>query len=208
MICRGLDIMLFGASLMPPEYRIGANREANMAPNAAAKQRRRRRRRRRQIMARKQRFQPRLITPDPVYHQVMVSRLINKVMYSGKKTVARKQVYRAFALVAKKTKKDAVEVFQQALANIIPEIEVRARRVGGAAYQVPVPVNERRRRSLALRWLVDEARKRPNSSYHTFGEKLAAEIMEAAKNEGKAVAKRQEIEKLAEANRAFAHLRW
>ena len=159
-------------------------------------------------MARKQRSRPRPIAPDPVYHQVMVSRLINKVMYSGKKTIARKQVYQALNLVAKKTKKDAIEVFQKALSNIVPEIEVRARRVGGAAYQVPVPVNERRRWSLALRWLVDESRKRPNSSYHTFGDKLAAEIIDASKGEGKAVAKRQEIEKLAEANRAFAHLRW
>jgi len=159
-------------------------------------------------MARKQRAKLRVISPDPVYHQVIVSRLINKIMYSGKKTVAQKQVYQAFAIVAKKTKKDAVEVFQQALSKIIPEIEVRSRRVGGAAYQVPVPVNERRRWSLALRWLVDAARKLPNASYHTFAEKLAAEIIDAAKGEGKAVNKRQEMEKLAEANRAFAHLRW
>ncbi len=159
-------------------------------------------------MARKRRFQPRWVVADPVYKQVMVSRLINKVMRSGKKTVARKQVYRAFEIVAKKTKKDALEVFEGAIANIKPEIEVRSRRVGGAAYQVPMPVSERRRKSLTLRWLVEFARKRPNATYHTFAEKLAAEIIDAAKGEGGAVGKRQEVEKLAEANRAFAHLRW
>lgn len=129
-------------------------------------------------------------------------------MRSGKKTVAQKQVYRAFALMEKKTKKDPVELFEKALANIKPEVEVRPRRVGGAAYQVPMPVNERRQKSLALRWLVEAARKRPNATYHTFAEKLAAEIIDAAKGEGGAVGKRQEVEKLAEANRAFAHLRW
>ncbi len=159
-------------------------------------------------MARKHRSQPRQIPPDPVYQRVMVSRLINKVMRSGKKTVAQKQVYRAFALMEKKTKKDPVELFEKALANIKPEVEVRPRRVGGAAYQVPMPVNERRQKSLALRWLVEAARKRPNATYHTFAEKLAAEIIDAAKGEGGAVGKRQEVEKLAEANRAFAHLRW
>ncbi len=159
-------------------------------------------------MARKRRSQPRAIAPDPVYRRVMVARLINKVMRDGKKTVAQKQVYRAFELIAAKTKEDPLVVFEKALAKIYPEVEVRTRRVGGAAYQVPMPVAERRQKVLALRWLVAAARSRPNSSYHTFAEKLAAEIVDAAKGEGGAVGKRQEIEKLAEANRAFAHLRW
>ena len=159
-------------------------------------------------MARKHRAQLRQIAPDPVYQQVMINRLVNKVMRSGKKTVAQKQVYQALGLVAKKTKEEATVIFAKAMDNIKPEVEVRSRRVGGAAYQVPMPVNERRQKSLALRWLVEAARKRPNSSYHTFAEKLAAEIIDAAKGEGGAVGKRQEVEKLAEANRAFAHLRW
>ncbi len=159
-------------------------------------------------MPRKGSVRPKEVLADPIYNNKLVTKLINKVMRNGKKTVAQKQVYRAFSLVEQKTKKNALEVFLSALENIKPELETRPRRIGGAAYQVPMPVKPKRKESLAIRWLVSEARKRPNTSYHTFIEKLAAEIVEAARGEGGAVAKRQEVEKIAEANRAFAHLRW
>jgi small subunit ribosomal protein S7 len=145
---------------------------------------------------------------DPIYNNELVTKLINRAMRSGKKSVAQNQVYKAFEIVKEKSKKDPVKVFSQAMANIRPTMEVRPRRVGGAAYQVPIPVKGERRNSLAIRWLILEARKRSNKDYHTFADKLSAEIIEAAKGEGGAVGKKQEVEKLAEANRVFAHFRW
>ena len=129
-------------------------------------------------------------------------------MRAGKKSVAQKQVYAAFDLIKKSTKEDPVRVFSQALSNVKPTMEVRPRRVGGAAYQIPMPVRGPRRESLALRWLIFAARARPNSEYHTSGEKLASELQDAAKGEGGAVKRRRDIERVAEANRAFAHFRW
>lgn len=150
----------------------------------------------------------RLVEQDPVYNNRLATKLINRSMHDGKKSVAQKQVYAAFDIVKKKTKDDPIKVFSQAVANIKPIMEVRPRRVGGAAYQVPMPVKGPRRESLAIRWLILAARARPNAEYHTYAEKLAAEIMDAAKSEGGAVKKRQDIERMAEANRAFSHFRW
>lgn len=138
----------------------------------------------------------------------MVAKLISRAMYDGKKSVAQTQVYGAFELVEKELKKGALESFHQAIANIKPTMEVRPRRVGGAAYQVPMPVRGPRQESLAIRWMVEAARARSNSQFHTFAEKLAAEIMEALKEEGGAVKKKQDMERVAEANRAFSHFRW
>lgn len=150
----------------------------------------------------------RVLPPDPIYQSRLVTRLINRVMKDGKKTVAQKHVYRALELIKEKTGKSPLEIFVQALENIKPKMEVRPRRVGGAAYQVPMPVRGDRRESLAIRWLVLAARQRSSSEYHHFYEKLAAEILDAHQNQGGAVKKKQEVEKMAEANKAFAHLRW
>jgi len=145
---------------------------------------------------------------DPIYQSATVTKLINRVMKDGKKAVAEKQVYNALNLVADKTKQDGLMVFDQAIENITPKIEVRSRRVGGAAYQVPTPVKGKRAFALAIRWLVLEATKRPNGDYHTFAEKLTAEILDAANNQGGAIQKKLTMHKMAEANKAFAHFRW
>lgn len=147
-------------------------------------------------------------TEDPIYKSLMVAKLINRSMYDGKKSVAEKEIYGALELIAKKTEGDAIKVFNQAIENIKPEMEVRARRVGGAAYQIPLQVRGERKDSLAIRWLIIAARARSNSEYHTFAEKMAAEITDAAKGEGGAVRKRAEIEKVAESNKAFSHFKW
>lgn len=150
----------------------------------------------------------RQINPDPVYGNRLVTKLINRSMKDGKKDVAATQIYKAFDILAKETKKDALDVFRDALDNIKPQIEVRTRRIGGAAYQVPTPVRGNRKESLAIRWLVNYSRQRPNSTYHSYAEKLAAEILDALKNEGGSIRKREEVHKQAEANKAFAHFRW
>lgn len=129
-------------------------------------------------------------------------------MCDGKKSVAQKQVYRTLEIIKKKSEDDPIKILSRAIDNIKPNMEVRPRRVGGAAYQVPMPVKGARRESLAIRWLIFAARARSNSEYHTYAEKLAAELLDAAKGEGGAVKKRQDVERMAEANRAFAHFRW
>lgn len=159
-------------------------------------------------MARRGQTKPRKTEKDPFYGSTVITKLINRSMKDGKKSVAEKEVYRAFELIKEKTKEDASSVFNGALENIKPTMEVRPRRIGGAAYQVPMSVRGPRRESLAIRWLIFAARSRSNSQYHTYAEKLAAEIMDAAKSEGAAVKKRQDMERVAEANRAFAHFRW
>jgi small subunit ribosomal protein S7 len=138
----------------------------------------------------------------------MVTKLINRAMIDGKKSVVEKQVYNAFEIIAEKTKEDPMAVFTKAMENIEPSMEVRPRRIGGAAYQVPMSVRGARKQSLGIRWLVTMSRQRSNSEYHTYAEKLAAEIIDAAKGEGLSVKKRQDVEKMAEANKAFAHFRW
>lgn len=146
--------------------------------------------------------------PDPIYANRLVSKLINRSMKDGRKTVASSQVYAALDQVAQKTGKDAIDVFRDALENIKPQLEVRTRRIGGAAYQVPTPVKGDRKDTLAVRWLINAARARSNSSYHTYAEKLAAELLDALNNEGAAVKKKNDTHKVAEANKAFSHFRW
>lgn len=150
----------------------------------------------------------RKIAPDPVYGDVMVAKLTNRSMLDGKKSVVQRQIYTAFEMIKEKTKKEPVEVFYQAISNIKPTMEVRPRRIGGAAYQVPTPVRGRRQEALAIRWLVEAARSKPNGEFKTYADKLSAEIMDAASGGGVAVKKREEMEKMAEANKAFAHFRW
>ena len=145
------------------------------------------------------------ILPDPLYNSVMVTRLINGVMLDGKKGVAQKVVYDAFNTVKEKTGKEPLEAFNQAMDNIMPSLEVKARRVGGATYQVPIEVRTERRQTLGLRWLVGYARKR---SEKTMRERLAGEIMDACNNTGAAVKQREDTHKMAESNKAFAHFRW
>ena len=145
------------------------------------------------------------VLPDPIYNNKVVTKLINKVMYDGKKGVAQSIVYDAFKIVNEKTSKDALDAFNEALNNVMPVLEVKARRVGGATYQVPMEVRPERRQSLGIRWLVEYARKR---NERTMAEKLANEIMDAINNVGGAIKKKEETHKMAEANRAFAHYRW
>jgi len=151
--------------------------------------------------------QKRQINPDTIYNNTFVAKLINYIMRDGKKTVAQAQIYGAFDILSQKGE-DPMKAFEKALQNIGPKVEVKARRIGGANYQVPVEVKHERRMSLALRWMIDAARKRPNKEYHTFSEKLAAEMLAAINNEGEAVRKREIALKQAEANRAFSHFRW
>ena len=159
-------------------------------------------------MARKGTIRPRKIEADPVYGSVMLTKLINRSMKDGKKSVIRKEIYSAMEIIKEKTGEDPIKVFDQAMENIKPNMEVRARRVGGAAYQVPQQVRGPRRDSLGIRWLVASANSKSNTEFHTFGAKMAAEIMDAAKGEGVSVKKRQEVEKIAESNKAFSHFRW
>jgi small subunit ribosomal protein S7 len=158
-------------------------------------------------MPRRGQAKPRKVKPDPVYKSVLLTKFINRSMRDGKKKAAQKQVYNALEIIKEK-KKDPMSVFSKAIDNVKPDMEVRPRRVGGAAYQVPMPVRGPRKESLAIRWLIFSARDRNNSDYHTFAEKLAAEFIDAAKGEGGAVTKKAEMERMAEANRAFAHFRW
>ena len=159
-------------------------------------------------MSRTSKTHRRPVEPDPVYNNLLVAKLINRTMREGKKSVAQKQVYKAIELIGNQTQADPLKIFREALDNLKPQMEVRARRVGGAAYQVPTPIRTERKESLAIRWLVTFANKRPNSQYHTFAEKLSAEILDAHKNEGLAIKKKLDTHRMAEANKAFAHFRW
>lgn len=159
-------------------------------------------------MSRSLKIKKRIISPDPIYQNRVVAHLINRSMRSGKKAVAEKQIYQAFDLIKEKTKKDPLEIFLQAIENIKPAVEVKSRRVGGAAYQVPLSVSPVRRESLAIRWLILAAQTRSNKEYHHFYEKLTAEILDALQNQGGAIKKKQDIHRMAEANKAFAHFRW
>ena len=145
------------------------------------------------------------VLPDPLYNDVVVTRLINNIMLDGKKGVAQKIVYGAFDIIREKTGKEPVEVFAQAMENIMPVLEVKARRVGGATYQVPMEVRPERRQTLGLRWLTAYSRAR---SERTMSERLANEIIDATNNLGSSVKKREDTHKMAEANKAFAHYRW
>ena len=145
------------------------------------------------------------ILPDPIYGSILVTKLVNSIMLDGKKGVAQKVVYGAFQIVEEKTGKSGLEAFQQAMENIMPAVEVKTRRVGGANYQVPIEVRPERRQTLGLRWLTNYSRAR---SEKTMRERLAGEIMDACNNTGAAVEKREDVHKMAEANKAFAHYRW
>jgi small subunit ribosomal protein S7 len=145
------------------------------------------------------------ILPDPVYGSVVLTKFINQVMYDGKRSTAEKLCYDALEIIAQKTGKEAIEVFDQAMKNVMPVLEVKARRVGGANYQVPIEVRADRRQTLAIRWIVNYSRQRGGKSME---DKIASELMDAANNTGGSVKKREDTHKMAEANKAFAHYRW
>lgn len=150
----------------------------------------------------------RQIKPDPKYNSVLVAKLVNRSMRSGKKEIARKHVYQALENASKKLKLKPAEIVEQIVEKVAPKKEVRSRRVGGASYQIPVPVKPRRATSLVLRWLVVEANKRPNKEYKTYANKLTAEILAAFEDKGGAIDKRNQSHRMAQANKAFAHFRW
>lgn len=156
-------------------------------------------------MPRKGNVQKREVLPDPIYHSKMVTRLINRLMLDGKRGTASQILYGAFESIKSETGNDPVEVFDEAMKNVMPVLEVKARRVGGSNYQVPIEVRPERRSTLGLRWIVQYARSRGE---HTMTERLAHEIMDAANNTGTSVKKREDTHKMADANRAFAHYRW
>jgi len=156
-------------------------------------------------MSRRNRPEKRIIPPDPRHGSVLVSHLVNKIMLRGKKATAEGIVYGALGTLETRAKKPAIEVLEQAIRNATPMIEVRPRRVGGATYQVPMEIREDRRLALALRWLIQNARKRPGKS---MVEKLSAELMDAYNNQGNTIKRKEDTHKMAEANRAFAHYRW
>jgi small subunit ribosomal protein S7 len=154
---------------------------------------------------RKHKAQRRTVAPDPIYNSTVVTKLMNNIMLDGKKEVASKILYTAFADVEAKTGRPAMEVFEQALQNITPLLEVKSRRIGGANYQVPIEVREERKQTLALRWLTQYSRLRNEK---TMSERLAKEIMDAANNAGGSFKKKEDTHKMAESNKAFAHFRW
>ena len=156
-------------------------------------------------MSRKRKAPIRKIYPDPKYGSVIISKFINSIMYDGKKTTAEKILYDAMDKIKEKSKEDPIKIFNSAISNVKPNLEVRSRRVGGATYQVPVEVKTNRGQTLALRWLMDATRKRKNK---TMAEKLYSEILDASQNKGSAIKKREDTHKMAESNKAFAHFRW
>lgn len=156
-------------------------------------------------MSRKGRAPKREIIPDPVFGSELVTRTINKIMLDGKKSIAEGIFYSAMDIVAEKTGENALEVYEGALNNIMPVLEVKSRRVGGSNYQVPVEVRPDRRRTLGLRWLINAAR---NRGERTMAQRFAGEVLDAAKGEGSAVKKKEDVHRMAEANKAFAHYRW
>ncbi len=156
-------------------------------------------------MPRKGPAKKRDISPDPIYGNILLQRLINRVLIKGKKSVAEKIVYGALEAIEEKTGKSGIEVFEEAMKNVMPQVEVKPRRVGGATYQVPVEVRAERKTSLALRWIVTNSRKRGGN---TMVERLASELMDAANNTGASVKKREDAYKMAQANQAFAHYRY
>ena len=154
---------------------------------------------------RKARAKKRVLLPDPIYNDILVTRFLNNLMYDGKKGIAYDIFYDALAIVSEKTQEDGLETFKKALANVSPTVEVKSRRVGGATFQIPIEVRPSRRNALGMRWLLNYARKRNGK---TMADKLAAEILAAANNEGAAVKKKEDTHKMAEANKAFSHFRF
>lgn len=156
-------------------------------------------------MARRREAQKRQIVPDPKYNDILLGRFVNNVLRKGKKSLAERMVYRALDQIGEKTKEDPIKVFHKAIENTSPLLEVKSRRVGGATYQVPVEVKERRRIALSIRWLITNAK---NRSGKTMADKLTGELLDAYNNQGGAIKKREEVHRMAEANKAFAHYRW
>jgi len=156
-------------------------------------------------MPRRREVPKRKLQPDPKYRNRIVSKFINKLMYSGKKSVAERILYGAFDVIEERYKEDSLEVFKKAIENVKPKLEVKSRRVGGATYQVPVEVRANRRLALAMRWIIQYSRGRGE---HTMCERLAAELVDASQNRGTSIKKREDTHKMAEANKAFAHYRW
>ncbi len=158
-------------------------------------------------MSRSGKTQKRINQPDVLYSNRTVGRFINHVMKHGKKTIAQNLIYQSFNILQQKGQ-EPLKVFETALANVGPKMEVKPRRVGGASYQVPMEVRGERKISLAIRWILDAARKRSSKDYHSFDQKLAAELLDASQNAGEAIRKRDVVHKMAESNRAFAHFKW
>ena len=156
-------------------------------------------------MSRRHRAEKREINPDPKYGDLVLSKFMNSVMLDGKKSVAERIVYGALDEIEEKTRQDPLQMFHQALENVMPTVEVRSRRVGGATYQVPVEVRNERKQALAIRWIIEAARKR---NENTMVERLSGELLDAGNNRGTSVKKREDTHKMAEANRAFSHYRW
>jgi small subunit ribosomal protein S7 len=156
-------------------------------------------------MSRRHSADKREILPDPKFGNVVVTKFMNSIMYAGKKSVAESIVYGAFEMIESKSKQSPIEIFQLALDNVMPSIEVRSRRVGGATYQVPVEVRHERRQALGIRWIISAARERNEK---TMTERLSAELLDASNKRGDAVKKREDVHRMAEANRAFSHYRW
>ena len=156
-------------------------------------------------MSRKKTQPKKIVIPDAIFKSTIIPKLINSIMYDGKKVVAEKIIYGAIEKIKSKTKEDPINVFNEAINNIKPTVEVKSRRVGGATYQIPVEVKTKRSQTLALRWLLDATRKRKNK---TMSEKLFNELMDASQNKGSAIKKREDTHKMAESNKAFAHYRW
>ncbi|WP_415271256.1 30S ribosomal protein S7 [Candidatus Pelagibacter sp. Uisw_121] len=156
-------------------------------------------------MSRKKTQPKKVVTPDPIFNSTIIPKLINSIMYDGKKVVAEKIVYEAIEKIKSKTKEEPINVFNEAISNIKPTVEVRSRRVGGATYQVPVEVKTKRAQALAIRWLVDASRKRKDKH---MSDKIFNELYDAYEKKGSAVKKREDVHKMAESNKAFAHFRW
>lgn len=150
----------------------------------------------------------RILNPDPVYNSTLITRFINKIMSDGQKATAQTVIYAALENIKEKTGQNPIEVFEKAMANVSPKMEVRPRRVGGASYQVPVEVRGDRKEALAIRWIIAGARAKSNKEFHGFDQKLAQELIDAANNTGSAIKKRDDTLKVANANRAFSHFRW
>lgn len=156
---------------------------------------------------RHKKVQKRDVVPDKIYNSKLVAKFINSIMIDGKKTIAEGLFYDALKKIGEK-ESNAVELFERAISNVGPKQEIKPRRVGGASYQIPIEVRGDRKVSLAIRWIISAAKARPNKEYHTFSEKLAAEFMDAVNNQGEAVKKRDAVQRMAEANKAFSHFRW
>jgi len=157
---------------------------------------------------RSKKAEKKLLPPDPIYGSRLLTRFINKVMKEGKKSVAQKLVYQSLEVIKEKSKQEPLSVFEKAIQNVAPKMEVRPRRVGGASYQVPVEVRGDRKEALAIRWILQGAKSRSNKEYKTSDNKLAAELLDASQGTGAAIKKKDDVQKVAAANRAFSHFRW